>query len=355
MVPRNGAYTVLAVAGGGGGGGGGSARNTDGVSHQVGGAGGAAGAVTINSFFGRAGEQFAVTVGGGGSPGIGGAANGGSGTRGGAGGPSCFPHVAIADGGSGGAGSPGNSSLTVLNPIAAGNSSDGTARAPGSGGGATITGGEVSGSQNLYAWPGGGGGELRPANKGGAEADRQEIAVPTRPEVVSAICRPPMEEQAQTTTLLRAEAEAEAEAGALRPVLEAKADPAGGDSWQSRSWNLPGQVAYRCPTWPRSLVGAPDSLGSWPLNRGHRWSMEASITALTRGVVVEIKPHGLTARRPNVSDGRGDHDQSPRWLTPSRRSPRASIDGTAHATQLWRGRLGVPSPVLGTDQPEAAL
>src|ERR1022692_2040601 len=79
VVPHNGAYTVLAVGGGGGGGGGGSVRNTDGVSHQVGGAGGAAGAVTINSFFGRAGQRIAIVVGGGGTPGAGGAANGGSG------------------------------------------------------------------------------------------------------------------------------------------------------------------------------------------------------------------------------------------------------------------------------------
>src|ERR1700733_6000046 len=86
VVPPHGAYQVLAVGGGGGGGGGGSALDTDGVPTQVGGAGGASGAVTINSFLAPKGARYAVIVGKGGTPGSGGAANGGAGARGGGGG-----------------------------------------------------------------------------------------------------------------------------------------------------------------------------------------------------------------------------------------------------------------------------
>lgn len=109
VVTRAGVYTVTAVGAGGGGGGGGSALTSGGISDQVGGAGGAAGAVTINSFIAKKGERFAVVVGMPGSPGAGGAVNGGSGMRGGAGGISSCAGIASADGGSGGAGSPGNS------------------------------------------------------------------------------------------------------------------------------------------------------------------------------------------------------------------------------------------------------
>ena len=165
-VPHDGIYTVVAVGGGGGGGGGGSASTSGGVSDQVGGAGGAAGAVTVKSFYGHTGQRFAIVVTPGGNPGVGGAANGGSGTRGGTGGRSSCVGIASADGGVGGAGSPGNSNATVLGPVAAGNASYGTVRGIGSGGGAGVLGGGVSGSANVYAWPGGGGG-------GTASSDRR--------------------------------------------------------------------------------------------------------------------------------------------------------------------------------------
>ena len=166
-VRRAGTYTVIALGGGGGGGGGGSALTVGGVLKQAGGAGGASGAVTINAFVGHVGERLKVTVGAGGKGGAGGTVNGGSGERGVAGGASSCAEVASADGGSGGAGSPGNSDAVVLNPVGAGNSSDGTDRTPGSGGGSGPSGGGISGSAYLQAWPGGGGGGTASANRGG--------------------------------------------------------------------------------------------------------------------------------------------------------------------------------------------
>jgi hypothetical protein len=168
VAPRDGTYTVVAVGAGGGGGGAGSASTIGGISDQVGGSGGAAGAVTINDVIARTGEHFAIEVGVPGTPGSGGAVNGGSGERGGTGGSSSCAGIAFADGGVGGDGSPGNSNATVLNPLGAGNSSDGTLRAPGSGGGAEVSGGEMSGSSYLYAWPGGGGGGAASATRGGS-------------------------------------------------------------------------------------------------------------------------------------------------------------------------------------------
>ena len=169
VAPKSGMYMVVAVGGGGGGGGGGAAAVVGGVANQVGGAGGSAGSVTINDVITRAGRRFRISVGKGGTAGAGGSANGGSGGTGGNGGVFELSRCCVCgrwrrrtwwsreqqfDG-------PGTRRCGWFESL-------GEMQAPGSGGAASTTTGEPSGSSYLYAWPGGGGGGPAGSGRGGS-------------------------------------------------------------------------------------------------------------------------------------------------------------------------------------------
>ena len=257
VAPRNGTYTVVTIGAGGGGGGGGSALTAAGVSDQVGGAGGAAGAVTINDVIAKAGQRFAIRVGVGGNPRHRRRANGGSGTRGGTGGTSSCQGVASADGGVGGAGSVGDSDGTVLNPVGAGNSSDGTIRSPGSGGGAGPDGGGMSGSSYLYSWPGGGGGGTASTTEGGSGGGAAGVSGTDSPGGGVGNMSGPVEERATPTASTPV---APAVAGAVAARQEESVGPA--DRVRAgRSSSL-----VRCPSHPLGSIaiwGGP----SWAVRR----------------------------------------------------------------------------------------